>query len=29
MKKDKVIIRLVGLLIITWFLLVMIIAFVG
>jgi|688.fasta_scaffold346529_3 hypothetical protein len=29
MKKDKVIIRLVALVIITWFLLVMIIAFVG
>jgi hypothetical protein len=29
MKKDKVIIRLVALVILTWFLLVMIIAFVG
>ena len=29
MKKDNLIIRLVGLVIITWFLLVMIIAFVG
>ena len=29
MKKDKVIIRLVAVVIITWFLLVMIIAFVG